>query len=280
LSVHVPHFQPGVKVIRSAPGETRAEWAEAIGGFDPSTAQVLKADGDTAVYRAKILGRDVVLKRWDLSTRGARAKAMFAASRGHRHWRGAARLARAGIRTARCLVLAFEQRDVPRVWLAMERLDGHPLLEHMANPDPSVRTQHAIASAAGALVAAFCRTKLHNRDLKPSNLILLPGPAPTLAVVDCVAIRRKHRGELLTMLASLVIEPAGCGVMPRAALRARALRACLDGLGPIKGPAGDPRVLRHVIAARYWMLVARAVTSHGDPRPKVNPLAPPASANS
>jgi tRNA A-37 threonylcarbamoyl transferase component Bud32 len=241
---------------------------------------VLKADGDTAVYRATVLGRDVVLKRWDLRTPGARAKAMLAASRGHRHWRGAARLERAGIRTARCLALAFEQREIPRVWLAMEHLEGRSLLEHMAHPDPSLRTQHAIAGAAGALVAALCRAKLYNRDLKPSNLIVLDGPTPSLGVIDCVAIRRSGSPERLArMLSALATEPTGCRVLPRRVLLVKAIDVCRDSLGPFQAVFSDERTAKHHWTRQLIRRVQILLAAHGDPRPKVNPLAPPAPAN-
>jgi tRNA A-37 threonylcarbamoyl transferase component Bud32 len=264
LGVHVPHPQPGVKVIRSAPGVDAAAWAGAIRAFDLDAARTLKSDGDTAVYRARVLGGDVVLKRWTLRTRADRAKAMLAASRGHRHWRGAMRLQNAGIPTARCIALALEQGHPPRVWLVMEQLEGCTLLEHMARPDEDVRAQHAIATAAGALVARLCRAGLSNRDLKPSNIVVSAGSGPALTVIDCVAIRRSRSLRRRdSMLAALVLEPLGCGALPRRALLMRGL-AAVQGPAPLK---------------RRWVRVAARVAAHGDPRPKINPLAPPAAAN-
>lgn len=261
----VPHRQPEIKVIRSAPGEDRAAWAQAIRTFDTGTAQVLKSDGDTAVYRATLLGRDVVLKRWSLSTRGARAKATLSASRGHRHWRAAARLEHLRLRTARCLALALEQRDPPRVWLAMEFLPGPTVLECMADPGLDIRDQHAIARSLGAQVGAFRLAGIHNRDHKPSNLILVDHSPDSLAVIDCLGIRRGQDPE--RMLASLLIEPTGCGVPVRAPLAMRALVSFLGARSRGQNRAGW-REHRNLT----WAAVRAEVTAHGDPTPRINPL--------
>jgi tRNA A-37 threonylcarbamoyl transferase component Bud32 len=258
--VYAPTPQPGFKMLRaSAPGA----WAATLQAFDGDAARVLKSDAGVSVFAARLLGRDVVIKRWDLATPWARAKAMFRASRGDRHWRGAARLARAGLRTAPCLALALEQAPVPRVWLVMEHIPGPTALECLADRSLHILDQHALASALGRQIRALDDAGLYNRDHKPSNLILADHHADNLTVIDTVAIRRGRSPQ--RMLASLVIEPLGCGLSIRRSLAMRTLTAFL-------GLAGfDPRCRAR--RDGLWRDVQARIRAHGDPTPRTDPLA-------
>lgn len=257
-----------MRIERLAPGESADAWAGALASLDPARAEVLKEDSGAAVYRAKLLGRDIILKRWELASLGSRLKGALRAGRADRHWRGAEWLTRVGIPTARCLALASEiRRPFPRAWLAMEAVTGKTLLDTIASDIP-VRDQHAIARAVGSQIDAFRSHLRSNRDHKPSNLIVTGDPAaPEIAVIDCVGLRRRPDPE--GMLASLLIEPTGCGLRVRKTLIVRVLRSYVDALRVAANLSRDEARERRDLV---WREVSERIRLHGDPRPRVNPL--------
>lgn len=284
------HIIPGVRVTRHAGGGagarggfTAAQWEEAIRAFDPREAVLLKADGAARVWRAAMLGQDVVVKCWELSSFFGRIKAVFGGGRGERHWRGAAWLLAHGERTAEPLALAMEYGGVPHhepelgggagharrwpmQWLVMRALDGPTVLELMADPGVPVAEQHTLAAELGRQVDRIIQQGRYNRDHKPSNLIVehLDEKSARVAIIDCVAINRCARGNglgALRMLSSLIIEPIGCGVRPRRGLMMRALRAFV-GVGP-----------RNAVVAYWWERIGTHIAAKGDLRPRTNPLA-------
>lgn len=285
------HFIPGVRVTRhagAAPGEnapaslSATQWADAIRDFDPTKATLLKADGPTRVWRANMLGQDVVIKCWELNSFPSRVKALFGGGRGDRHWRGAEWLLTHGERTAEPLALAIEYggpphhqpgmsgttgpgRRWPQQWLVMRAIDGPTVLELIADPTLPVAQQHSLAAELGAQVDRIIQQGRYNRDHKPSNLIVehLDESSARVAIIDCVAINRCARGNglgALRMLSSLIIEPIGCGVRPRRTLMVRAIRAFV-GLR-----AG------HAVVGYWWERISTHVAAKGDLRPRSNPL--------
>ncbi|MCC6660033.1 MAG: hypothetical protein IT437_04015 [Phycisphaerales bacterium] len=246
------------KVVRIAKGESGAAWAGEVAAGGWRGGEPLKVEGGVAVRAAIVCGAEVVVKSWRL--RGAtRLKARLGLSRGARQWRGAHRVSRLGIRTARPIALIRGPDDEV---LVMERLAGPTLLDTMARGGGDVRDDHQLAATIGGQVAAFGRW--FNRDHKPSNLIVLRDRGIlSLAVIDTVAIRRAPRDSAARMLASLVLEPTGCGRPPRLPLRMRALRAYLAA----RGMTG--RAARNAL----WRRVAAILQAHGDPTPRVDPLA-------
>lgn len=257
---------PGLRVIRAALASDGAAWAGALsGGAWLSRARVLKRDGATTVYRARLLEREVVIKCWELAPK-ARLQALIGNTRGLRHWRGAARLRKAGIATAWTWAL-LRGPDAGKAveFLVMEALPGRTLLQHLADGDLTVGEEHALAKAVGAQIALMARHALHNRDHKPSNLIVTDPSRAAVAVIDCVAIGRHFRPD--RMLASLVIEPRGIGRPPRRSLMMRTVLACIAD-APAVFDAGPKRWRNEV-----WGLASRVVQDHGDPTPRVNPLA-------
>ncbi len=288
---HIPHFPPGIRVERVAPDQDARVWRDALRGFDPSGAKVLKGDRGVAVYRASMAGLDVVIKAWELGPGLPRIKQLLHASRAWRHWRGAARLQHASIPTARGLALLSERARGGLVveWLAMEALPGRTLLEVLAaiHADPgavTVKRQHALARVLGRQLADLERAGLFNRDHKPSNLIVAwseEHPAdgthraadePRVSMIDCVAIQglgRHSWRRVRRMLASLLIEPTGCGLAIRRGLRLRVLASFLDAQAPL------PRDLRRRAIRAGWTSVEALIHAHGDPTPRVNPLKSP-----
>lgn len=265
-----------ITITRS--GGAAAHWTGVIERCEGGEGQVLKAEGGASVIAlpGERGAKGLVIKRWELRTLSAKVKSAFHASRAWRHWKGADLLTKAGVRTAVCYAIARSKgKDGVAVeWLVMDRLAGQTLLQHMADNDLPVQTQHRLAEAAGRMLAALMKAGLYNHDGKPSNLIVGPDPqrslAPQIAIIDCVAIRKLAKfgveGKMIHMLAALVIEATGCKCPPRRALMMRALKSFANTAHLDRAAWRGPR-------NRTWQTVAAFITAHGDPTPKVNPLA-------
>jgi tRNA A-37 threonylcarbamoyl transferase component Bud32 len=283
--------QSGFRVERLAPGEHCRVWGAALTAFDPAAAVVLKRDAGTTVYRASILGRELVLKCWELRTPGSRVKAAFRASRAHRHWLGAHQLEALGVRTAHCYSLVTETRTGrhPRQWLVMELLPGKTVLQHMADRDLSVVQEHRLARALGRQVERIARGRYLNRDHKPSNLIVIDiggQEAETeVAVIDTVGIR-KRRGlskpgeRVWRMLHALVVEPIGVGIPPRRGLCMRVICEVLAAWQE-RFPDREQDIHSTHSGGRWilWNNVRASLQRHGDPTPRVDPLASPVASS-
>lgn len=245
--------------------------ARALGAIvaDPrwiASAKALKRDARCHVLAGDAPGfGPIVVKVWRLT----RAKDILAraigATQALRHWRGAEVLPSLGVATAE--PLAALRRGASEM-LIMRRVDGLSLLEHIDEVVRGVspltpRERAEIARAVGGSVRALADRGWFNRDHKPSNLIVdrAPGSAPRIVVIDAVGLRRDRLREGgLRMLTSLMLEPMGVGRTPPSTLRMRALLEASDGAS---------------IRARKsaWRAVAQAIDEHGDPTPKINPLA-------
>ena len=280
-----------VRIVRAHRGEDAAAWAAAIGDASwIKSSSLLKQDERSWVRRATLLGRETVVKCREIDGIWARVKCALGRGKGDRHWRGAALLTGKGVKTARVLALAranVDGRDCEL--LVMEWVQGETLLRVMADlragtaGAPGVRAQHAIAKAVGEQIASM--EEVFNRDHKPSNVIVERWTASgaQVAIIDCEGVRRTAIPGAARMFASLVIEPTGCGVRPRRALLMRALRSCVHvsiGLNTPDAPVHRPRAIADLPRADYrqmrrmaWDDAARTIAHHGDPTPRVNPLA-------
>jgi len=263
--------QGGITIVRC--GGVAEHWKNVIRRCERGEAEVLKAEGGAsvlalpgeAVRRGASAG--LVIKRWELRSIGARVKSGLRMSRAWRHWKGAERLTKAGVRTATCYAIARSKKDGVAVeWLVMDRLPGKTLLRHMAERDLTHEQEHKLAEALGATIGKLTNAGIYNRDGKPSNWIVTDPSAAGLAVIDTVGVRWGHPPRASAMLTSLMLEALGCGVAPRRALRWRAVRA-FDRAVVIKF-AGKQVPL----ARAYWEWTADDIAKHGDPTPKVNPL--------
>lgn len=304
-STFAMHIRPGIRVARIVKGwRDRApavkQFAQAVGTTADSQLELLKAGKHSFVGRTILDGQLVVVKWRELTTLGDRAKCVIGASRAFRQWRGARLLARAGIPAARPLALLVQIRITaadsasgqpvrdyahPREWLILENIPGQTVLHHIAGGKLSVIDQHALARAVGVQVGAMLRAGLCNRDHKPSNLIAeFVDGVPLVTLIDTVAIRRRSNpGEMVRMLATLLIESIGVGIAPRGAIAFRVLRdACaawLEGtLGrPLGTHKGDRKALRALVRSTARR-IDQYVRFHGDPTPKDNPLVAPPPA--
>jgi len=298
----IMQIRPGIQVARIVKDwRGRApllkQFARELGVADDAALELLKSGKNSFVGRTILEGQPVVVKWRELTTLNDRAKCMFGASRAFRQWRGARRLARAGIPAARPYALLVQYgisgaasgpvKSVrnyanPREWLILENIPGKTVLHHLADGELCLIDQHALARAVGVQVGAMLRAGLCNRDHKPSNLMAsFEDGVPIVTLIDTVAIRRRSNpGEMVRMLATLLIESIGVGVAPRGAIAFRVLRdACaawLEGtLGrPLGAHQGDRKALRALVRSTAKR-VDQYIRFHGDPKPKDNPLESP-----
>lgn len=284
--------------------ERLTRWANHAGGRGDVLKQEAVGEqngrhqGIDGVYRTTLDGgrgdghgdeHEVVIKCRVLRRRGDRLKAWLKMGRADRHRRGAAWLAQRGIETAAVLAQAYAVVDDPVTrkrcpveLLVMEYVEGRTLLKVMAaiaegRPDaPTVQQQHDLARAISRQLIKFQDNGFYNRDHKPSNLIVRKDESDgkeewRVVVIDVVALREPDSGSngLSSMLASLVIEPIGCGCRPRRPLMMRTLYTVIS-----QTMLGYSRQEKQQKLRRLWRDVQRRVQRHGDPRPKTNPLKP------
>lgn len=258
--------------------------AQRLGAL-PAGAVVLKRDRSDWVARMDSSAGPLTVKVRRLSLAG-RVRSTLGTSRFDRHWRGAEMLARAGVATPPALLLGVGRESGRAVQvLVLPFVAGRTLLEALAErPAPSearalaerlAEQFHALAGGAGGA--------LFNRDHKPSNLLVAGSPdAPTLVLLDCVGLRRagprdRWRG-VDRMLASLIIEPTGVGVMVRRTDRLRVVRAHLERVwrgdadaSPDELEGVHKRDWMRASTRMLWHAVDARVCAHGDPRPRVRP---------
>lgn len=292
-------IRPGIRIARiTKDWKCRAlalkDFAAGV-GLDPAMRiEPLKVGEHSFVGRADLESRSIVVKWRELMTLNDRAKCAFGASRGFRQWRGARLLAGAGIPVARPVALLVQRGrsranaaagasngdlSRPREWLLLEEAPGKTVLHYLADRTLSVVDQHALARTVGVQVGAMLRAGLCNRDHKPSNLIAsFEDGVPIVTLIDTVAIRRRSNpGEMVRMLATLLIESIGVKVAPRGAIAFRVLRdACaawLEGtLGrPLGSHKGDRKALRALVRSTARR-IDQYVLHHGEPTPKDDPL--------
>ncbi len=215
-------------------------------------------DGRSAVVAVDTPSGAVVVKTIVLDTPRRRVQGWLGVTTLDRQARAALLLEEAGIASASCLaVLEGRSAGGSRVRsLVTRRVPGVTGLAVLR----SGRVPRGLAEAAGRRVASLASAGLHDRDHKPSNLIVDDPEArsPVLTLIDPAGVRRR-RPDAAWMLASLAIEAAGCGCGASVWTRARAVRACARAMRP----AQDWRGL--------YASAARAVREHGDPTPKDMP---------
>jgi hypothetical protein len=237
-------------------------------------------------------GSELIIKGLACEGAVARLRALVGRTRLHRQYRTTRRLAAQGLPVvpARAL-LSASVSGVPHVLLVMDRAQGPTLLDFLARITESdhirARAQHRVADAAGRLVARVVAKGLFNRDHKPSNIIVTDvgddqTPA-SLGIIDAVDFRKVTPTLVFAaptrMLASMIIEPTGVGVRPRHALMRRALRAYLDeswhlaSRSDADSDEAMDRTWEHQSARAFWQSIGERVVRHGDPTPRVNPLA-------
>lgn len=271
-----------VWVIRAGASVNAPAWVQELQrGAWLQEAVLLKSDGSSWVRRARLQGADVVVKCRPLDSLARRVKAMIGQEQFDRHWRAAGVLSPARIPTGEMKLLARAIVDGrSAMLLVLSHVEGPTLLEMMrrdASGDVAEPERILIARSVGALVFRLRERGLHNRDLKPSNIVMTTSRAGVWnpAIIDLVGVRRARLADgAARMFASLVIEPTGCGVLPAPRLMVVALRAWLDAhLAASPEEEATPQARRAMMRA-MWGDVAKIVRNHGDPRPRVTPITP------
>jgi hypothetical protein len=237
-------------------------------------ATVLKHDERSTVLTGESSAGPVVVKSLLLDRPKDVLSRMFSVTRFVRQWGGAELLARHGFAVATPLALWRGRDEQGRLVesLAMERLSGKTVLRHLADRDLPRDEQFALARELGSQAARLALAGLVNRDHKPSNLIVkslagvsgsVGASGSVVAILDTVAIRRaRPRAALVHMLFELIVEPIGCRLEIPLGLRLAAVRSAVR-------EAGWPR--KEV--TQLWRDVRAALLAHGDPTPRINPLA-------
>ena len=226
------------------------------------TIETFKDDHRSRVQRIELAGGVYVWKqslarpggrRWSQLRHWLRLSPVW------RNWRGAARLARAGVRTAEPLALVQAAYFGPGVYgLVMPSVQGvhaHKYLKQAAAAGDSdvaaARRLVAIARSVGRQIGQMTAQGLVNADHKPGNLLIdeaCERDGRTPVIVDQSDIRRRHGNrQVYRMLATLL----------RTARRAAPIStrqglACLEGMRKadpsFAGGARLSRVARRVLA--------------------------------
>lgn len=263
-----------VRLLRAAVGNDAASLWRALRGASlrpvKSTARGSTLMGTVAMEGAASI--DVVLKTWRIRSARDRIKASLGRSQAHRQWRGGELLARSGIPTSHPLALwRGRDADGPAILLLLELLPGDDVISLLHHG----RFQAHHARALGRLIARLIGAGIHNRDHKPSNIIIMPDGGA--GIIDTVGIRRLtqpekrmirsdiRRGKVIAVFASMVIEPLGLGLLPK---RTDLLRGLLAGL--------DEHASRNW--KQIWRAVEHVVREHGDPAPADDPRPPLAAS--
>jgi tRNA A-37 threonylcarbamoyl transferase component Bud32 len=264
------------RVIKLAPGGKRSAWARALA--DPTwrdAATLLKRDKDTTVWRTHMLGNDVVIKCWSLERTKRRLQAITRTTPACRQWRGALRLLKVEIATSKPYALARLIRDGQREEvLVMQAVQGKSVLEHLAIGDLSAKQEHAVAAALGDQIRTLLVNGMYNRDHKPSNLIVEDAAKTSarIAIIDTVSINscgvECDLDFMCDMLFALLIEPIGCKCAPRKSLRLRTMLHAFADDDQSRVPDLSREALK-----KTWHDLEDWIKLHGDPTPKVDPLA-------
>ena len=203
-------------------------------------------------------------------------------SRGWRQMRGGLCAESHGARTAAVLGLGVGllERRVCEV-VVSRRVVGLTVLEWMALSGSEhgfdVEREHAVARAVGLQIGLLAKGGVLDRDHKGSNLVVEIEEDGGIGVVlvDPVGVRRRRfvcaEDRVARMLASLLTEAVGCGVVPRRGVLMRAALGAVEGCGLASGLDREGRrvVLRDVVGRVFGFATLDSVAA----RPKVDPLA-------
>ncbi|MDQ7012746.1 MAG: hypothetical protein Q9O74_02480 [Planctomycetota bacterium] len=267
-------------IARAAPGN----WAAALG--DLHNPQCLKDHPKGTVYRATLLGRDCIIKCSPIASPKRRLQTLLRQTPAQKHWKNALWLRAHNIPTAPPLAILRGTHDTtPVECLVLAFLPGSTVLDHLAADDLSTAEQHRVAETLATIACRLATLGVRNRDPKPSNLIVtnVTPERAELAVIDCADLRHTRKTiehAVARMLAAAYIEPLGCGIPPRRALCARAIRTAAAALHPHHPHhphhPDHPDHPHHPTAAaqQLWKHTAAIVSTHRNPTPAHNPLTP------
>jgi hypothetical protein len=229
----------------------------------------LKDASDRAVWRITT-STEIITLKCRHETLLTRIRYLLHRSPLHREIRGSALLTRHNIRAVTPLAI-YRGQGVQ--CLALRHVPGRTLLECIADPALTCTQRRGIARAVGTQLRHMCQQGLLNRDHKPSNLIVdeHAPTSPTITLIDPagVFLAPVPGWGLQQMLASLFIEPSGCGIPPTPRDIVRVLHEVIRGTNAAGAPGfGHWPTVRDLLGAARDLVIA-----HGNAKPTDNPLA-------
>ncbi|MEO1718316.1 MAG: hypothetical protein AAFR76_14545 [Planctomycetota bacterium] len=262
-----------VSILHLGEGESRQAWKEALAGRPWDRGTLIKRDGRRAVHRAGVNGLKVSLKSRPLE----RSRFRFRLTEYARATR-AARLIGKHEDVATPPVLFHGAVDDLEI-LVHPWIEGPTLLDRMCASDSEERGAWLRHGASRVTMMLF--RGIVNRDMKPSNIVVPSGDETSMTMIDVGGVRRFEllRGDrwprwAARMLTALVFEPRGVGLH----IPDEQVLSCV----PVMVECGFSgfvdarrRGQRRRLLASTNQEVQRLLGSHGDAKPKINPLEPP-----
>ena len=161
-------------------GDAVAQLIRATLTDSPSPQQVLKRDRRSQVSVHEAAGERWVVKRHFISSVIGRLYHMLRVTPAWREWRGAATLTAAGLRTNPPLALVGGTHSAAAGGVLIFPYVEGPTVQQVvtataATESPSEsdqRLRQALARGIARQIARYIEVDVHNRDLKPANLIV------------------------------------------------------------------------------------------------------------
>jgi heptose I phosphotransferase len=180
----------GMRVVdRQQSSEALWQWLGDPDASCPAREALLKNGNTSSVWVARVNGRPLVVKRYNVKGFWHGLKLSLRAGRAVASWRNAYRLGLYGILTPRPVALAKHrcERLRPLAWLVTEWLPGPNALEWFKDPGVPWAEKREMARQIADLFRALRRERIRHGDTKATNIIISDrGPA----LVDLDAMRR------------------------------------------------------------------------------------------
>ena len=217
--------------------------------------QPLKSGATSRVWLHRLegqAGRGWVVKRYGVTGVMLWVYRLMRCSRGWREWRGARRLAQAGVRCSMPLALVCDGGGEA---LILPYIEGLDLARWHAAADELQRRR--VAVRIGEQIGRMTAAGIINRDHKAANLIVdaacAAGDAPPV-IIDPAGLRRRRSDRQIYRMLALLYETASRlrPVPPRIAFR------CLE-----EALRADPSIAaREKSRLRYATRAIRSITKH------------------
>lgn len=138
-----------------------------------ATGELLKEDDGSDVARVDVVGRSLVIKRYNIKSATHALSRAFRPSRAWRSWREGHRLRFLGINTPQPRAM-IEERIGPlrrRAWIITDYCPGQTLIERLAPHVDAAAPPPAEGAALLRLMEAFHVRRIKHGDFKADNLL-------------------------------------------------------------------------------------------------------------